>query len=99
MAPAFIFGSVLKSRSLFATACMPFLLACMFLFSSCTKEEMVTPSQPIGPVSSKALAVPNNGTSGDPSNGNVRSTEDPNTNGDDISDDGDDISGTERKRR
>ena len=97
---AYIFGSVLKSRTLLTSISTPLLLAFILLLSSCTKEEMVEPCTSGAAITSKSLAVPNDGHINGPDNGTVRGTEEPTTGEDDgISDDGDDISDNERKKR
>ena len=87
-------------RSLQVIGITPALLAFVLLFSSCTKEEMVTPAG-VQPVAiTKGLMTEGHGTPGDPSSLNGRDTEDPSSGeGDSISDDGDDLSGTERKKK
>lgn len=95
---SYIFGIVLKFNSTNSASFAPFIVALMFVLASCGKEPMVMPST-AGHGVEKGLSDPH-GPVGTPDEGSVRGDE-PfiDLNGDGISDDGDDLSDTERKKR
>ncbi len=73
----------------------------MLVFTSCAKESMVEPSCGNAQGTEKGLPTTHGGSTGSPDNGSTRGGDEPfiDLNGDGISDDGDDLSDTERKKR
>ena len=80
------------------------LLGLVLVLSACTKEDPIAPNDPMGVIgTTKGLAPTTDPKEPDPQMGTRRNSLGPLTGegegGDGISDDGDDLSGTERNRK
>jgi hypothetical protein len=92
---------VLKNRTSIPASLAPLFVALMLMMVSCTKEECIAPAGVETSGTVKGLPTPSHdGGSGPVSEGNGRD-DDPPMDGttEDIGDDGDDISDTERNRK